>query len=346
MSNVTLVQILRSVTSGKSAAHLHPVKIVSEEVSFQNKTSTFNKCYLIKKGYDVGWIMDADVQSCLSCDSLFNVIKRKHHCRLCGIIVCNDCCKTRIQVPGLVEQEPQGSRVCKTCFEKRNSEISAASPYNPSNEVTAESLLEKLKLELQDENGKPMDKLTHQQIFEISNALAAKSLEDVCNGIALPVNDNSIEIRVEELVVNGKPKHWNKAFLTNHKYKVGWVLYREWNRCIGCDSDLSIQDAIKCHCRLCGNMFCQNCSTNRYPLPVFPETGGSKVCDKCFSRAVKLKGGKPDITAPLIEEPPVVQQKYIDVSEEAREEEMRRTLGAKPVPFLKKLQQANESFRS
>lgn len=38
------------------------------------------------------WKLDKYYDSCHKCRSKFSMIKRKHHCRSCGLIFCNDCC--------------------------------------------------------------------------------------------------------------------------------------------------------------------------------------------------------------------------------------------------------------
>jgi rabenosyn-5 len=39
----------------------------------------------------VSWISDKDVNLCPNCAKGFNLLYRKHHCRLCGAIMCNKC---------------------------------------------------------------------------------------------------------------------------------------------------------------------------------------------------------------------------------------------------------------
>nr|XP_050867754.1 rabenosyn-5 isoform X2 [Vespula vulgaris] len=39
----------------------------------------------------VPWIDERDVKLCPTCAKSFNVARRKHHCRLCGAIMCNNC---------------------------------------------------------------------------------------------------------------------------------------------------------------------------------------------------------------------------------------------------------------
>jgi rabenosyn-5 len=39
----------------------------------------------------VVWVNDGDVRLCPSCAKSFNLTRRRHHCRLCGAIMCNGC---------------------------------------------------------------------------------------------------------------------------------------------------------------------------------------------------------------------------------------------------------------
>jgi len=39
----------------------------------------------------VPWIDDRAVKLCPTCAKNFHVARRKHHCRLCGAIMCHDC---------------------------------------------------------------------------------------------------------------------------------------------------------------------------------------------------------------------------------------------------------------
>jgi len=60
------------------------------------------------------WIDDELYQNCLSCGSEFSRLNRRHHCRLCGLLVCNPCGPKRAF---FVSQGPkQLVRVCCGCF--------------------------------------------------------------------------------------------------------------------------------------------------------------------------------------------------------------------------------------
>jgi len=58
------------------------------------------------------WKDDTEVVSCSSCQAGFSLTNRKHHCRNCGNIFCNDCSSKQATMTGY--KKPQ--RVCEACF--------------------------------------------------------------------------------------------------------------------------------------------------------------------------------------------------------------------------------------
>lgn len=39
----------------------------------------------------VAWVNDEDVKLCPQCAKSFNILRRKHHCRVCGTVQCHQC---------------------------------------------------------------------------------------------------------------------------------------------------------------------------------------------------------------------------------------------------------------
>jgi transcription elongation factor Elf1 len=57
----------------------------------------------------VGWTVNDGVSSCLICSSDFGLLTRRHHCRLCGLLICSSCCSFQ-------EGKSKGKlRVCTNC---------------------------------------------------------------------------------------------------------------------------------------------------------------------------------------------------------------------------------------
>eukprot|EP01062_Namystynia_karyoxenos_P014725 TRINITY_DN15310_c0_g1_i2.p1 TRINITY_DN15310_c0_g1~~TRINITY_DN15310_c0_g1_i2.p1 ORF type:complete len:518 (+),score=96.91 TRINITY_DN15310_c0_g1_i2:86-1639(+) len=69
-----------------------------------------------EKGYEKGWRPDEDAAECAQCGQPFHFVRRRHHCRRCGEIFCNDCSSERHVPYGDANEEPQ--RVCDACARK------------------------------------------------------------------------------------------------------------------------------------------------------------------------------------------------------------------------------------
>eukprot|EP00662_Eupelagonemidae_sp_cell21_P036303 gene36303-biopygen25158 len=53
------------------------------------------------------------VAGCPLCPARFGTLRRRHHCRRCGAVVCGRCSTTRVALHGLRGRPPH--RVCDAC---------------------------------------------------------------------------------------------------------------------------------------------------------------------------------------------------------------------------------------
>ena len=60
------------------------------------------------------WMPDEEAEHCTRCRSEFDWVNRRHHCRYCGALFCQDCSPNRSLLPfAFGERDPQ--RVCMDC---------------------------------------------------------------------------------------------------------------------------------------------------------------------------------------------------------------------------------------
>ncbi|XP_013394476.1 arrestin domain-containing protein A-like, partial [Lingula anatina] len=59
------------------------------------------------------WVEDNEVSACKICSNKFNQLRRKHHCRQCGRVLCSKCCSQKVPLPQLGLPDPE--RVCEVC---------------------------------------------------------------------------------------------------------------------------------------------------------------------------------------------------------------------------------------
>jgi len=68
---------------------------------------------LVKRTIPEDWEDDNDAVQCKSCSRKFSLLVRKHHCRNCGLIFCDDCTKNRSAIK--TKNYHTAVRVCGRC---------------------------------------------------------------------------------------------------------------------------------------------------------------------------------------------------------------------------------------
>ena len=63
------------------------------------------------------WKSDEESSGCDNCGKVFSFFRRRHHCRRCGEIFCNECCSDKVKGVAGYGDEPQ--RICIKCKETR-----------------------------------------------------------------------------------------------------------------------------------------------------------------------------------------------------------------------------------
>ena len=61
------------------------------------------------------WVPDSTATSCMVCSAEFSLVRRRHHCRICGALSCNSCSPKR-RVAWM--DEARAVRVCTVCEKK------------------------------------------------------------------------------------------------------------------------------------------------------------------------------------------------------------------------------------
>lgn len=79
------------------------------------------------------WRPDKSSSCCTICLQEFSLLNRRHHCRKCGILVCDDCSKGRALIRSVK------SRVCDRCVREQVNSSNATLKFNP---LTSSSSIE------------------------------------------------------------------------------------------------------------------------------------------------------------------------------------------------------------
>jgi hypothetical protein len=89
------------------------VDLESPMESSQELTVTEDKPPLMKSTPSLEWVSDALRPACVLCGLLFNFIRRRHHCRLCLEVFCNNCSSKTVNQ----------KRACLPCYETQSAAI-------------------------------------------------------------------------------------------------------------------------------------------------------------------------------------------------------------------------------
>lgn len=68
------------------------------------------------KGEAPVWVPDDAAKTCNKCSDTFTLISRRHHCRVCGLLVCGKCSPKKMRIPTL---DNKNVRVCNSCYESQ-----------------------------------------------------------------------------------------------------------------------------------------------------------------------------------------------------------------------------------
>lgn len=74
------------------------------------------------------WLPDSSALHCMICQKKFSLLTRKHHCRKCGRVLCNDCAPSNNSRPIFEKGLKQPVRHCRDCFKSPSVAWKASSP--------------------------------------------------------------------------------------------------------------------------------------------------------------------------------------------------------------------------
>jgi len=109
ISKETIMLGFKTVSLKNSAFELR-----LEDVLLSGEREKIHRVFIATASdYKIGWILNRFCKKCMRCDAVFGFTRRKHHCRVCGDIVCNKCSRSKVMIDSLNERN--GSRACDSC---------------------------------------------------------------------------------------------------------------------------------------------------------------------------------------------------------------------------------------
>lgn len=106
-------------TTGSLAAYLTGSSANSASSANANQLSSRNGGLKVLEDYNAPvWVPDSRADKCACCSESFGLWRRKHHCRLCGQVVCWSCSQKTFLIASYEEgEQDRPARACDTCYE-------------------------------------------------------------------------------------------------------------------------------------------------------------------------------------------------------------------------------------
>ncbi|XP_015756675.1 PREDICTED: uncharacterized protein LOC107336129 [Acropora digitifera] len=229
-----------------------------------------------------------------NCGKKFSLTVRKHHCRRCGEVFCNQCSQFKRRLSLLAIPDPNGVsyRVCKRCFDVGPQILGTICPrveeFNVWRERKSRDRHNKKNTGTDPES---------QHLHEIY-----EELQRLVNGYRNHLSKSKIKSFVAEALSLVKIPEWQKS-----KY---WMTSSSVSICALCDKRFSVAE-IKSNCKVCGAVICSSCSSETLILfPTRPshtvkwaliniigspdeEPTGClylRICNACHDKAALLQG--------------------------------------------------------
>ncbi|XP_046860307.1 zinc finger FYVE domain-containing protein 26-like [Xenia sp. Carnegie-2017] len=140
------------------------------------------------------WIPDSKASSCVLCKERFTQVRRRHHCRVCGNVLCGKCCFEKVYLPQYGDDEQ--SRVCNACLPVSIMITKARSLQMASRLESAKSLADACAEE------KMLKKVVETGGVQAIIHLAQTNIADIKETVAEALNNLALCIPLHSMVVD------------------------------------------------------------------------------------------------------------------------------------------------
>lgn len=142
---IQLSEITNSEVSGAKLDVFTPNRIYRLEAEVEADAMVWHEALAARRAMiapalsadSAAWASNNEASACMQCTEQFTLLRRRHHCRFCGDLLCTSCAPLRKAV---ALKRKGGIRVCDACFFEINvsaSMISVPNRFTPSRFVTS-----------------------------------------------------------------------------------------------------------------------------------------------------------------------------------------------------------------
>ncbi|CAC5395607.1 FYCO1 [Mytilus coruscus] len=224
------------------------VKLTRDKDSLWQKTDQLS--YEQKLQARDKWLDEKDITQCMQCRTDFSFTIRKHHCRICGRVFCYQCSDNWMQTAHSSHVEPDGDGNVK---------------------ITGSDLIRGTKLKEGEEEKEKLCTGKDNEVGELKSDI------------------QQLKKKIVKLT-RDKDSLWQKTDQLSYEQKLQardkWLDEKDITQCMQCRTDFSFT-IRKHHCRICGRVFCYQCSDNW--MQTAHSSKKSRACRMCFEKTKQLE---------------------------------------------------------
>jgi hypothetical protein len=139
-AKISAEELKRLISGG-----LHDIRITQEDIWVAGSKRCIHRIHSVNTEYrDVGWVLDEDSNNCMICSKEFWLFVSKHHCRLCGNLICATCTESEVLVKELPLDGPQ--KACAMCYWGQQVSVSCPQTLHTTSRNQLRQLRNKNKL--------------------------------------------------------------------------------------------------------------------------------------------------------------------------------------------------------
>ncbi|XP_065841177.1 uncharacterized protein [Oscarella lobularis] len=255
------------------------------------------------------WKPDESRSRCASpkCNKRFSLIERRSHCRLCGDVFCSSCCQFKRKLNTYAQPDPHRGRmhrVCAACFDDGPQFVGQSRSW------TEPFLVARKAIKGGREVMRQRRSLSQHgaYFFSVDN-----ELERLLRGFKEHAG-SLVKAVATEIFGSMTVPNWQKR-------KSWWEDAKEVTNCSLCNSNFGVFSKWKHHCRICGFVVCNNCSSDDLFLYLLdgetfwalngregcPDKKPSthlfiRICSKCFASLEQKKLQELHETSEIVQE--------------------------------------------
>lgn len=265
--------------------------------------------------YKIAWVLNSEFSNCMRCNREFNTFYWRHHCRLCGDIVCNVCTKFQ-NIPLLAPYESPSrvcAKLCQVSVKALNATTDTSSTVTIKNKSATDSVMKSVAAAVTTSLLVVIKPSTYLSDSKISAREFESPINILKHFIDVPKQYRNIDHKRVNLNVESRQYFDGKTTKSKLCRVISlldyasttvittWVLDSEFSNCMRCNREFDVF-CWKHHCRLCGDIVCNLCTKfdNSDALLLSYRESPSRVCARLCQVSVKTLNTATDEKCPAV----------------------------------------------